>query len=73
MDQLVRWLLLGLVTPPAVVGAIWVVDRAAGTFWALPIGLLCVVVVFGWDSACRARRRATYVIRHAEQQNRPAA
>ena len=25
-----RWFLLALVTPPAVVGAIWVVDRAAG-------------------------------------------
>ncbi len=60
-----RWLLLGLVTPPAVVGAIWVVDQAAGTFWAFPVAVVCVAVVFGWDSAVRARRRASYVIRHS--------
>jgi cytochrome c-type biogenesis protein CcmH/NrfF len=68
-----RWILLALVTPPVLVGAVWVVDRAAGTFWALPIALVCVGVVFGWDSAARARRRAVYVIRHAENQNRRAA
>ncbi len=69
MGELMRWLLLGLFTPPALVGAIWLVDRAAGTLWALPIGLLCVAVVFGWDSAARARRRATYVIRNAERRH----
>ncbi len=64
-----RWLLLTLITPPAVFGAIWVVDQASGTFWAFPVALVCVAVVFGWDTAARARRRATYVIRNAERRH----
>ncbi len=45
----------------ALIGA----DRVAGTGWAILYGIGAVVLIFGWDSAARARRRATYVIRHS--------
>ncbi len=53
----------------ALIGA----DRVAGTGWAVFYGIGAVVLIFGWDSAARARRRASYVIRHAERHHRRAA